>query len=144
MDFDLMRPMTDTQRLLFQTEMLKHRKSVGVAAVLCFLGPFGVHRFYLGQIGLGLLYLCTFGLLVVGALVDLLRIGSLVESVNDSKAREVAAQIIALPAGETAMAARGATRATVTPPARSRVASTLVITAVLLLAIIWLVFKLGR
>ena len=91
----LMRPMTDPQRLLFQPEMFKHRKSVGVAAGLCFL-VFGLHRFYLGQIGMGLLYALTCGLFFVGALVDLLRIKSLVEGVNHAKAREVAAQIIAL------------------------------------------------
>jgi TM2 domain-containing membrane protein YozV len=94
-ELDLMRPMTETQRLLFQTEMLKHRKSVGVAAVLCFL-VFGLHRFYLGQIGMGFLYAFTFGLFFVGSIVDLLRIRSLVERVNLVKAQEVAAQIMAL------------------------------------------------
>lgn len=38
-----------------------------------FLGQLGAHRFYLGQIGFGLLYLCTFGLLGVGAVIDAFR-----------------------------------------------------------------------
>jgi TM2 domain-containing membrane protein YozV len=97
-DLDLMRGMTDSQRFLFQTEMLKHRKSFGVAAVLCFAGFFGLHRFYLGQVGLGLLYACTLGLFFIGALLDLLRIGSIVERVNRAKAEEIAAQIMALDA----------------------------------------------
>lgn len=52
-----MRDMTDTQRVLFQAETLKRRKSVGIAAIPCVLGPVGTHRFYLGQIGRGLVML---------------------------------------------------------------------------------------
>lgn len=36
-----------------------------------FFGFLGVHRFYLGHIGLGVLYLLTGGLLGIGAIVDL-------------------------------------------------------------------------
>lgn len=36
-----------------------------------FFGFLGVHRFYLGHIGLGLIYLFTCGLFMVGAIVDL-------------------------------------------------------------------------
>lgn len=41
--------------------------------LLClFLGWCGVHRFYKKKIGTGILYLCTFGCLLVGWIVDLL------------------------------------------------------------------------
>lgn len=50
-------------------------KNRTVALLLCiFLGVAGVHRFYTGRIGLGLLYLFTGGLLGVGVLVDLILI----------------------------------------------------------------------
>jgi len=43
--------------------------------LLClFLGVFGVHRFYLGYIGMGVLYLLTGGLCGIGVLVDLILI----------------------------------------------------------------------
>lgn len=41
------------------------------ALLLCFfLGALGVHRFYEGKIGTGILYLCTLGLGGIGVLVD--------------------------------------------------------------------------
>lgn len=39
-----------------------------------FLGNLGVHRFYLGQIGFGLLYLFTLGLFGIGSLIDAFRL----------------------------------------------------------------------
>lgn len=50
-------------------------KSKGVAAVLClFLGALGIHRFYVGKIGTGLIWLCTLGVFGIGALVDFIMI----------------------------------------------------------------------
>ena len=50
-------------------------KSRLVALLLCiFLGEFGIHRFYVGKIGTGILWLCTAGLFGIGWLVDLIKI----------------------------------------------------------------------
>ena len=38
--------------------------------LLTLLGAFGVHRFYMGKWGTGLLYLCTVGLLGLGIIYD--------------------------------------------------------------------------
>jgi TM2 domain-containing membrane protein YozV len=38
--------------------------------LLTLLGAFGVHRFYMGKWGTGLLYLCTLGLLGLGIIYD--------------------------------------------------------------------------
>lgn len=46
-------------------------KSQIVALLLCFfLGLLGIHRFYLGYTGMGILYLLTLGLLGIGWLID--------------------------------------------------------------------------
>lgn len=59
-------------------------KSRLAAALLCwFLGVFGVHRFYVGKIGTGILMLVTFGGLGVWALIDLIVI--LVGSFKDKE-----------------------------------------------------------
>lgn len=52
-------------------------KNHGVAVVLSFFfGWLGVDRFYLGQVGLGILKLLTFGLLGVWWIIDIFVIAS--------------------------------------------------------------------
>ena len=50
-------------------------KNKWVAFLLCFfLGGFGFHRFYVGKVGTGILYLFTLGLFGIGAIVDCIMI----------------------------------------------------------------------
>ena len=51
------------------------RKSKTVALLLCiFLGVFGAHKFYVGKIGMGILYLFTVGLCGFGWIIDIVLI----------------------------------------------------------------------
>ena len=59
-----------------------------VAVLLCFfLGALGVHRFYVGKIGTGILMLLTLGGLGIWALIDLIVV--LVGSFKDKEGRRV-------------------------------------------------------
>ncbi len=50
-------------------------KDKWVAFFLClFLGTLGIHKFYEGKVGMGILYIFTVGLFGIGVLIDLIRI----------------------------------------------------------------------
>ena len=54
---------------------MKSEKSWIATLLLCiFLGGFGVHRFYVGKVGTGILYLLTVGLFGIGVIVDIIMI----------------------------------------------------------------------
>lgn len=58
-------------------------KRKSVAYLLWFLlGPLGGYRFYLGHTATGVLYICTFGLFLIGWLVDFFMIPSYVKAWN--------------------------------------------------------------
>lgn len=52
---------------------------------LTFLGIFGIHRFYMGKIGTGLLWLLTGGLLGAGYLYDYWTLNAQISEVNSSR-----------------------------------------------------------
>ncbi|GEO05634.1 hypothetical protein AAE02nite_32980 [Adhaeribacter aerolatus] len=61
-------------------------KSKLVAYVLWFfLGFISMHRFYLGKVGSGLLYLVTFQLFGIGWLVDAFRLSDMVDNYNNER-----------------------------------------------------------
>ena len=53
--------------------------------LLTFLGVFGVHRFYLGKWGTGILYLLTLGIFGIGLIYDFWTLNSQVSELNVSK-----------------------------------------------------------
>jgi TM2 domain-containing membrane protein YozV len=50
--------------------------------LLTFLGFLGIHRFYMGKIFTGILYLCTGGLFLLGVLYDFLTLNEQISRVN--------------------------------------------------------------
>ena len=53
--------------------------------LLTFLGVFGIHRFYLGKWGTGILYLVTVGLFGIGLIYDFWTLNSQISELNVSK-----------------------------------------------------------
>ena len=54
-------------------------KKKGTATLLCclgFAGIGGLHYFYVGRIGKGILYICTLGLFYIGTIIELVKIST--------------------------------------------------------------------
>ncbi len=55
--------------------------------LLTFLGIFGIHRFYMGKYGTGLIYLFTGGLLLVGVVYDYWTLNEQISAENHAHSR---------------------------------------------------------
>ena len=51
---------------------------------LFFFGTFGLHRFYMGDVLFGILYLLTFGMFFLGVIYDILTLNEQVSRINYS------------------------------------------------------------
>jgi len=86
----LMANMTDYQAQQFTNIYRSRRKEPQLILLVTLLGFFGfagVHRFLIGDIGLGILYFFTGGLCVVGTIVDLLNYKRLAFEYNMKQAQ---------------------------------------------------------
>ena len=86
-----MKEMDDEEAELFATVYRARRKDPQTVLILCLVGLFvlpGVQRFFLDQIGLGLLYLFTIGLCFIGSIVDLVNYKSLARAYNVKVAKD--------------------------------------------------------
>lgn len=79
---------------MVQSEMMNKQKSKGIAyALWFFLGGFGGHRYYAGDIGMGIAMTLTLGGLGVWALIDVFFIGKAIENKNEKLEREIIGNI---------------------------------------------------
>ncbi|MBE7175570.1 MAG: TM2 domain-containing protein [Mucilaginibacter polytrichastri] len=70
------------QFLMFYRSDRKDPQTVLILAVVGFFGFAGIHRFVLGQIGMGILYFFTGGLCLIGTIVDLVNHKTLANEYN--------------------------------------------------------------
>ena len=63
--------------------MIKERELWVAYLLWFFLGPVGVHKFFLGKTGMGILYLFTGGIFLIGWIIDLFTLPSQVRAYND-------------------------------------------------------------
>ena len=65
----------------------------------CLFGAFGLHRFYVGKTGTGILYLITFGLLGVGQFVDVFRMRTALADRTHERHDKIFGSLIGLTCG---------------------------------------------
>ena len=86
----------DEKARTFASVYRTRRKDPQIILITCILGFFviaGIHRLVLGQIGMGILYLFTFGLCFIGTIVDLVNYQKLSFEANQKIANEVAVMV---------------------------------------------------
>ncbi len=71
----------------------KDRQTLLLCCLIGLVGFSGIHRFVIGQTGMGVLYFFTGGLCLVGTLVDAINIDKLANEFNREKANETFALI---------------------------------------------------
>jgi len=82
--------MTDQQKLIFMAQYQSERKDRTTGLILAvLLGKFGVDRFYLNDIGLGILKLITLGGCLIWWVIDWFTVQSRVDEYNRRKAQEI-------------------------------------------------------
>lgn len=92
----LVKDMDDEKARTFASVYRTRRKDPQVILLTALLGLVvlaGVHRFIMGQIGMGLLYLFTGGLCLIGTIVDLVNHQKLAFEYNQKTANEVLAML---------------------------------------------------
>ncbi|MDX1671491.1 MAG: TM2 domain-containing protein [Balneolaceae bacterium] len=92
----VMRPMEEDKAQRFANAYRARRKDpqiILLTAVVGFFGVAGIQRFIIGQIGMGILYLLTGGLCLIGTIVDMINYKNLAFEYNRDVAREVASLI---------------------------------------------------
>ena len=92
----LIRDMTDDQARTFAVGYRSQRRDTSTVLLLTLLGFVvlaGLQRFYLGQIGMGIIYLVTAGFCFIGTIIDAINHKSLTFKYNQEKAQSMAMMI---------------------------------------------------
>lgn len=81
----LKRDLTENERMQLDMEIRAQRRDTGTTTALAclgFIGVAGIHRFMLGKVGTGILWLLTAGICLIGTIVDLVNMRKLVDEYN--------------------------------------------------------------
>jgi len=96
----MMTDMTEQQRMMFLAQYHSVRKDVVVGVLLsALLGHFGAHRFYMGEVGLGVVYLifCWTGIPTILGIIEAFLMPGRVRAYNYAQASMLAQQIRSMP-----------------------------------------------
>ena len=75
--------------MLYRTKR-KDKQTMILLAAIGFLGIAGIHRFIIGDIALGVLYILTLGFCFIGTIIDIVNIGQMTNDFNRKQAIEAA------------------------------------------------------
>ena len=92
----MVKGMSDDQASMFAASYRAQRKDPNTVLLLTILGFIiiaGVQRFYVGQIGMGLLFLFTGGLCLIGTIIDVINHKKLATEHNLKVALEIATRV---------------------------------------------------
>lgn len=92
----LMKPMNEETADRFARVYRARRKDpqiILLTSIVGFFGVAGVHRFIIGQVGMGILYLLTAGLCFIGTIVDIINYKNLAFEYNRDVARDAVSLI---------------------------------------------------
>jgi TM2 domain-containing membrane protein YozV len=95
-EFSYIQGLNDQQRAVYLGQYNANKKDGTVAVLLAlFLGGVGAHRFYMGEVGLGILYAVFFWTLIPGliAFVEIFLMSGRVSRYNLSLAETLAGQV---------------------------------------------------
>ncbi len=89
---NLIKDMGDDQAQQFAVAYRARRKDpmlILLTTLLVFVGFAGINRFLLGQIGMGILYLLTGGLCLIGSIIDLINYQNMTLTYNLQQAQQI-------------------------------------------------------
>ena len=92
----LIEDMPDEKAKLFSNIYGSRRRDPILLLILALLGLFGIagiHRFFVGHIGMGILYLLTGGLCLIGTIVDMINYKNFAFEYNRKVAKEILREI---------------------------------------------------
>ena len=84
------------QFALIYNSRRKDPQTILLLTLVGFLGVAGIQRFVIDQIGMGLLYVFTGGLCLIGTVIDIVNYKSLTFEFNQKIARQVAGMVSAM------------------------------------------------
>src|ERR1044072_2725718 len=77
-------------------QVRKDPQTVRLMAIIGIVAIPGLHRFWLGHLGIGLLYLLTWGLVLIGTITDIVNYRELAFNYNRQGATRIASNLIQL------------------------------------------------
>jgi TM2 domain-containing membrane protein YozV len=75
-------------------QVRKNPETLRLMAIIGIVAIPGLHRFWVGQVGIGFLYLLTWGLLLFGTITDIIKYRELAFNCNRQVARRIAGSLL--------------------------------------------------